>query len=236
MNYKNDHRAMLIPSAAFLLSAAVSSGLAAERDEAWLKEASAHVLTPTSDRVAPVGVLRQEGKVESAEAMLAGDGQSCRLSFEKGGVKPVVVLDFGKQSVGGYAVFTVTAKTGAPVVRLSYACHPDGTGETGDFTRESSARYMGPTVDLPVLPANINRHEIYSIPRTGEFIAPLIQGQARYVRVQLDSPETAVDRRLWEFRGGSRRCGDFESSCECETAVVLVCCQRHAVLQSCRSV
>jgi alpha-L-rhamnosidase len=186
------NRKVLISTAAFFLLGAVRSGLAAERDSGWLKEASAHVLTPTSERVAPVGVLRQEGKVESAEAMLAGDGQSCRLSFEKGGVKPVVVLDFGKQSVGGYAVFTVTSKTGAPVVRLSYACHPDGTGETGDFTRETSARYMGPTVDLPVLPANINRHEIYSIPRTGEFIAPLIQGQARYVRVQLDSPETSV--------------------------------------------
>jgi len=161
--------------------------------DGWLKEASAHVLTPTSERVAPVGVLRQEGKVESAEAMLAGDGQSCRLSFEKGGVKPVVVLDFGKQSVGGYAVFTVTAKTGLPVVRLSYACHPNGADETGDFTRESSARYMGPKVDLPVLPANINRHELYSIPRAGEFIAPLIQGQARYVRLQLDSPDTTVD-------------------------------------------
>jgi alpha-L-rhamnosidase len=159
----------------------------------WLKEALVHVLTPKSDRVAPVGVLKTEGKVDSAEAMLAGDGRSCRLSFEKGGTKPVVVLDFGKQSVGGYAVFTVTAKTGLPVVRLSYACHPDGTGETGDFTRETSARYMGPAVDLPVLPANINRHEIYSIQRTGEFIAPLIQGQARYVRVQLDSPETSVE-------------------------------------------
>ncbi|MCX6997370.1 MAG: discoidin domain-containing protein, partial [Kiritimatiellaeota bacterium] len=70
---------------------------------------------------------------------------------------------------------------------------PDGTGETGDFTRESSARDMGPAVDLPVLPANINRHETYTIPRTGEFIAPLIQGQARYVRVQLDTPDTAVE-------------------------------------------
>lgn len=109
------NRKVLISTAAFFLLGAVRSGLAAERDSGWLKEASAHVLTPTSERVAPVGVLRQEGKVESAEAMLAGDGQSCRLSFEKGGVKPVVVLDFGKQSVGGYAVFTVTSKTGAPV-------------------------------------------------------------------------------------------------------------------------
>jgi alpha-L-rhamnosidase len=105
----------------------------------------------------------------------------------------VVVLDFGASSVGGYAVFTVTARTGQPVVRLAYANHPDGLAETGDFTRETSARYLGPSFDLPILPANINRHELYTIPRTGRFIAPLIQGQARYVRVQLDSPGTSVD-------------------------------------------
>jgi hypothetical protein len=161
--------------------------------DAWLKAARAQVLTPTTDRVTPVAVQRQEGAVESAEALLAEDGRSTRLTYPEGGAKPVVVLDFGAQSVGGYAVFRVTSKTGEPVVRLSYACHPDGTGETGDFTRETSARYMGPAVDLPVLPANINRHETYTIPRTGVFIAPLIQGQARYVRVQLDRPGTSVD-------------------------------------------
>ncbi|MBM4164127.1 MAG: hypothetical protein FJ222_06775 [Lentisphaerae bacterium] len=166
---------------------------AAALGDGWLQEASALVLTPKSDRVGPVGVSRQEGKVESAEAMLAEDGRSGRLIYEKGDVKPVVVLDFGKQSVGGYAVFTVTAKNGVPVVRLSYACHPDGMGEKGDFTRETSARYLGAAVDLPVLPANINRHEVYSIPRTGAFIAPLLQGQTRYVRVQVDSPDTTVD-------------------------------------------
>lgn len=184
---------VLIPVEALLLCGAVNPGLASGQDAGWLKDAAAQVLTPKSGRVAPVSVTRQEGKVESADAILAEDGRSCRLRYEKGGVKPVVVLDFGKQSVGGYAVFKVTAKTGLPVLRLAYACHPDGAGETGDFTREASARYMGPAVDLPVLPANINRHEIYSIPRTGEFIAPLLQGQARYVRVQLDSPDTSVD-------------------------------------------
>ena len=162
-------------------------------DEAWLQQAKAHVLTPTADRVAPVCITRTEGHVEAADALLCEDGKSCRLTFAKGGPKPVVVLDLGKQSVGGYAVFSVTAKSGQPVVRLAYADHPDGLTETGDFTRETSARYLGPTFDLPVLPGNINRHEVYTIPRTGRFIAPLIQGQARYVRLQLDTPETSVD-------------------------------------------
>ncbi len=159
----------------------------------WTREAGALLLTPKSDCVAPVAVMRTEGRVDASDALFAEDGKSCRLSFDMNGTKPFVVLDFGKQSVGGYAVFTVTAKTGRPVVRLAYACHPAGLSETGCFTRETSARYLGATLDLPVLPANVNRHELYTIPRTGRFIAPLIQGQTRYVRVQLDTPGTSVD-------------------------------------------
>jgi hypothetical protein len=187
--------AMLLFAMVIGLAAAADDGFPWERGagDTWLEAARAQVLTPATDRVTPVAVQRQEGAVKSADALLAEDGRSTRLTFPEGGAKPVVVLDFGAQSVGGYAVFKVTAKTGEPVLRLSYACHPDGTVETGDFTRETSARYMGPAVDLPVLPANINRHETYAIPRTGSFIAPLIQGQARYVRVQLDRPGTSVE-------------------------------------------
>ena len=188
----------LTVAAAALLSGVAACRFAPTRanpaaDQAWLKQAKEHVLTPSSDCVAPVCVARTEGNVTAADAMLREDRKSCRLTFEKGGEKPVVVLDFGKQSVGGYAVFTVTAKTGQPVVRLAYANHPDGLSETGDFTRETSARYLGPTFDLPVLPGNINRHETYTIPRTGRFIAPLLQGQARFMRIQLDTPDTSVD-------------------------------------------
>ena len=177
----------------FAAVALAAENVNASMDGGWLTEAASQVLTPKSDRVAPVCVMKQDGKVDFSEAMLVQDGRSCRLAYEKGGAKPVVVLDFGKQSVGGYAVFTVTAKTGLPVVRLSYACHPNGLSETGCFSRETSARYLGSTFDLPVLPGNVNRHETYTIPRTGHFIAPLIQGQARYVRLQLDSPDTSID-------------------------------------------
>lgn len=45
-------RTVLISTAAFFLLVAVRSGLASERDAGWLKEASAQVLTPKSDRVA----------------------------------------------------------------------------------------------------------------------------------------------------------------------------------------
>ena len=71
-------------------------------DAAWLKQARAHVLTPTNDWVTPVCVTRTEGKVEGADALLREDGRSCRLIFEQGGVKPVVMLDFGKQGAGGF--------------------------------------------------------------------------------------------------------------------------------------
>lgn len=188
---------MSLAAAVILTSVAVCGGApkqaGAAANDAWLQQAKAYVLTPASDRVGPVCVVRTEGRVEAAEALLRQDGKSCRLTYGKSGPKPVVVLDFGKQSVGGYAVFTVTAKSGQPVVRLAYADHPDGLSETGDFTRETSARYLGPSFDLPVLPGNVNRHETYTIPRTGRFIAPLIQGQARYVRLQLDTPGTSVD-------------------------------------------
>ena len=57
------NRKVLISTAAFFLLGAVRSGLASERGAGWLKEASAQVLTPKSDRVAPVCVTRQEGHV-----------------------------------------------------------------------------------------------------------------------------------------------------------------------------
>ena len=59
---------------------------------AWLIDAKASLLTPETDRVAPVAVSRTEGVVESAEAMLAEDGRSAKLTYAPGGPKPVAVL------------------------------------------------------------------------------------------------------------------------------------------------
>lgn len=158
----------------------------------WLAQAEALILTPQSDRALPVAVLRSEGDVTNPRALCAEDGHTARLVYPVDGPQPVVLLDYGPQSVGGYAVFRVTARSGLPVVRLAYACHPDGLSETGCFTRETSARYLGADLDLPILPGNVNRHETYSIPREGLYIAPLLQGQTRYVRLQLDTPGTSV--------------------------------------------
>ena len=143
-----------------------------------------------------------------------------RLVRPVGGEVPVHVKDFGSDGAGGYAVFRVSAfvpgPDGAPpILRLSYSVHPNGLGPTGCFTRETSADYLG--VDNPVLPANVNRHELYSICRTGTYVAPLLQGFTRYVRLQLDtSGEVVIDSLELENAGvympeaatGSFRCSD----------------------------
>ncbi len=117
------------------------------------------------------------------------------FSWTSGEAQPVTVVDFGPETVGGYAAFEVEAFTPTPdgtlpVLRLSYACHPDGVRPEGDFTREEHADYLH--VDNPVLPANPGRYELYTIPRTGTFVAPLIQGQLRYLRVALETPGASV--------------------------------------------
>ena len=99
-------------------------------------------------------------------------------------------IDLGAQTVGGYAVFDVVERSGECLLTIEYACHPDGLTGKGDFQRETAARYLGEQFDLPVLPGNINRHEIYRICRTGRFVAPLIQGQERYARFHVE-PEGA---------------------------------------------
>ncbi|MGN0852926.1 MAG: alpha-L-rhamnosidase C-terminal domain-containing protein [Kiritimatiellia bacterium] len=163
-------------------------------------------------------VLYIQGSVSNAPGLYrADDGQVCTLAWDGAGAQPVLAVDFGAKSVGGYAVFKVTRQTGNPVLRLAYANHPDGLTPNGCFTRETSARYLGPDFDIPVLPGNINRHEIYSIGRTGTFVAPLIQGQERYVRLQLDTPGTVSVDSLeienaevfsTEPRRGSFACSD----------------------------
>lgn len=104
----------------------------------------------------------------------------------------MAVLDFGPECEGGYPAFTASAVEGEPVVRVSYACHPGGLCDTGDFTHETRATYLGPEVDLPILPASTNRHDLFRVVAPGRYAAPLQQGLVRYVRFTLDTPGTAV--------------------------------------------
>lgn len=159
----------------------------------------------------PRKVFNVRGTVESPDALVARQGGAARLAWAAGGEQPIVSYDFGGETVGGYAVITVRSFTpagktadgapiGFPVLRLSYATHPDGLGPKGCFTREHCAHYLGMDFDNPVLPANVNRFETYTICRTGVYVAPLLQGQQRYVRVQLDTPGTAVEIASLEIR------------------------------------
>jgi hypothetical protein len=119
--------------------------------------------------------------------------QKIRLEWPEGGKRPEVVLDLGPGCDGGYAAFTAANVKGAPVVRASYATHPDGLGEMGDFWYETRATYLGPSIELPILPASVNRYDLFAVTNSGRYAAPLTQGLVRYVRLTLDTPGTAVD-------------------------------------------
>jgi len=103
-----------------------------------------------------------------------------------------VMIDLGPDGEGGYPEIVATPVKGQPKVRLSYGCYP-AFGNGGDFTRETSARYLGQDVDLPILPANINRFDVFAVTNAGTYGSVLQQGLLRYVRVQLEEPGTAVD-------------------------------------------
>ena len=118
--------------------------------------------------------------------------RTIRLEWPEGGERPVAVIDFGPDCEGGYPAFMAVDMKGVPIVRASYASHPDGLGDKGDFWYETRATYLGPSVDLPILPASVNRYDLFAVTNAGRYAAPLLQGLVRYVRLTLDKPGTAV--------------------------------------------
>ena len=127
----------------------------------------------------------------TAVALAALVNEPFTLEWKGGEPPPVKVIDFGPDGVGGYPVVEAEAIGKEARLRLSYGCVP-GIGDGGDFSRATSARYLGPTVDLPILPASVDRFDVFSITNAGTYAAPLQQGLVRYVRVRLDTPGTAV--------------------------------------------
>ena len=162
-------------------------GLAAARRAQFRQQAA---------RVLPAAVVSQSSAgVRDAANLLKLDGRTAELSSGAAD-KPWIVLDMGEASLSGYAVIHVTRVKGAgmtPTLRLAYANYDAKLSERGEYDEKTRASYMTRDVELPVLPANINRFELYPMPRTGAFVAPLHQPQFRYVRVQLDSPDSAVE-------------------------------------------
>ena len=157
-------------------------------------------------KIGPRGTMRSAAACAAVAASCsalafarpAGDGAR-PMSFDVSVVGDAVArIDFGAAAAGGYAAFDVTdldADVSNTVLRVAYACHPDGLSERGDFWRETSARYLGPDVDLPILPANIDRYELYRLDHTGHYRAKLLQGLVRYARFSLDSKRGRVTVR-----------------------------------------
>lgn len=145
-----------------------------------------YLLTPKQRKCGAEQIKYTEGTVKTDTC----DPQSFTLCYAQGGEKPYLILDLGRSSPGGYPVFTVRSQKQQPVLRIAYSDwypyllnreHRD----TGDFLR-GCCKYLG--VELPVLPGNPNRYELYTINRTGKFMYPLIQGQQRFVLLTLDTP------------------------------------------------
>ena len=159
--------------------------------EDGLQRARKLALAPRSDRARPCAVAWTQGNALSPENVFAADGRCATLQRSADDAEaPAFALDFGKASTEGWAVVRVKSAEGNPTLRLAYANYPDREAlrEDGDFNEDTRARYMGRDVELPVLPANVNRHELYRIPGAGVYVAPMLMPQFRYMRVQLDTP------------------------------------------------
>lgn len=149
-------------------------------------EITPYLLTPKQRRCRTEQIKYAEGTVKTEN----WDKQGFTLIYEENGEKPYLILDLGRATSSGYPVFTVKSHKQQPVLRISYSdWYPyllnNDHRDTGDFLR-GCCKYLG--VELPVLPGNPNRYELYTINRTGKYIYPLIQGQQRFVLLTLDTP------------------------------------------------
>ena len=175
-----------------------SGGVWAFDAETGLETARAAQLRQTSDRLLPVAVTKGSfGAIRNVKNLLKLDGEVATFVNNGGIDVPWAVLDIGEASASGYAVIHVKGFRGAaqPVLRLSYANYPQVAARyaEGDFAEGVRGCYMTRDVELPVLPANVFRHELYTVSRTGAIIAPMHQGQFRYARLALDTPNAEVD-------------------------------------------
>jgi len=181
-----------------------------------LNDFSKHILCPTDNKCYPQAVKHVYGNVENSENILSGDTKTVVLRYD-GDTAPKMILDLGEASTGGYPVFKVKSFGGAPVLRLAYSDWYDYMmeekwGEIGDFKR-GCCKYLG--VELPVLPGDPNRFNLFSITHEGEYISPLVQGQERWLMIKLDTPNTYVELEyayIYYTSDASRYDGAFECS------------------------
>ncbi len=153
-----------------------------------------HVMTPQARECYPQQVKDIWGNVSGAENLLSAGTETTILRYD-GDIAPKIILDLGEASTGGYPVFKVKSFGGAPVLRLAYSDWYDYIvdaqyGEIGDF-RRGCCKYLG--VELPVLPGDPNRFNLFTISHSGLYLSPLIQGQQRWLMIKLETPGSFVE-------------------------------------------
>lgn len=159
-----------------------------------LNDFSKNILCPQSKICYPQSIKHVYGNVENANNILGSEGTTV-LKYD-GEIAPKLILDLGRASIGGYPVFKVKSYSGDnPVIRLAYSDWYDymmeeSHGEKGDFAR-GATKYLG--VELPVLPCDPNRYNLFTITHEGEYISPLVQGQQNWLMIKLDTPGTEVE-------------------------------------------
>ncbi len=174
-----------------------------------------NMITPHQRKCYATAVKFIEGRVRNPENIINSDNRYAELIWKQGEEKPYLCIDLGPSSPGGYPVIEVEGFEGNPILRVSYSDWYDyicdkNYRDLGDFKR-GCCKYLGP--ELPVMPANPNRYELYNICRNGTYIYPLIQGQQRFVLLSLDYPGCSVKissfyiyytSSLQEYTGGFR--------------------------------
>jgi len=159
-----------------------------------LSEFSKNILCPQSKICYAESVKHIWGNVDDVENILGAEGTTV-LKYD-GDVAPKLLLHLGRASNGGYPVFKVKSFSGdKPVIRLAYSDWYDYImeekhGENGDFAR-GCCKYLG--VELPVLPGDPNRFNLFTITHSGEYISPLVQGQQNWLMIKLETPGTSVE-------------------------------------------
>ena len=123
-----------------------------------------------------------------AEGTSGFDSDRARFDVRLDAAHRESTVDYGPDCAGGYPAFEVSAAPagGAARVRISYATHPDGLGPKGDFWRETRATYLGEKVDLPILPASVDRYDVFEVTTAGTYRARLQQGLVRHVKFVLE--------------------------------------------------
>lgn len=159
-----------------------------------LNDYKQNILSPKSRILKPLSVREENGEVlNSQNAVL---GKSFTLKYNKSGKMPEIILDFGESTASGYLVFTVKSFSDKmPKIRFSYSDWYDYIVDKdnkmyGDYKR-GTCKYLG--IEVPVLPADPYRYNIFYVSYNGAYVSPLIQGQQRFVRIALEEEDTFAE-------------------------------------------